>query len=155
MNVKPGSGFSTDHSAFTNAPGTTDCGSCHGWPGTGTVSAPNWLGATGGAPVYITVGGFAISQPPASAATTQAGITNLPHPTGQTACASCHTGGTGGKRAIGYDHASTLIATNCNSCHEAGSNLVGTVFNNSATEAGGASDTRPHTVKDLHRGGKH
>jgi len=31
-----------------------------------------------------------------------------------------------GTMAIGYDHGSTLIATDCNACHEAGSNLVGT-----------------------------
>jgi hypothetical protein len=80
MNVKPGASFVVqDHSAFTSAAGSQDCSSCHSWPGTGTASAPNWLGG-GGTPQFISVGGFAIPRPPASTATTQAGITNLPHP---------------------------------------------------------------------------
>ena len=148
LNIKPTS-FTPDHSGFTNASGSQDCASCHGWPGTGSTLSANWLGATGGAPTYITVGGFAVSRPPATTATTQAGITNLPHPTGQLVCTTCHTGGTGGKMAIGYDHASTLIATNCNSCHEAGSNLVGTVWNGSTSQSAGAGDTRPYTIVGL------
>jgi hypothetical protein len=134
LNVKPGAGFAPD------------------WPGTGSTLMANWIGATGGSPVYITVGGFAISQPPASSATTEGGIASLPHPTGQTACTSCHTGGTGGKMAIGYDHASTLIDTDCSAWHEAGSNLLGTAWSGSTTEAAGAGDTRPYTIRDLNRG---
>ena len=132
MNVKPGAAFTAqDHSSFTNASGSTDCSSCHSFPGTGTVSSPNWLGAGGGVPATIPVGGFMVSQPPATSATTQKGITNLPHPTvgSGVSCSSCHTGGAGGLGAIGYDHKSSLINSNCNSCHEAGSNLVGTKWN--------------------------
>jgi hypothetical protein len=101
----------------------------------------------GGVPPTINVGNFPISQPPASSPTTQTGINALPHPTvGTTPCATCHTGGVGGTKAIGYDHASTLINSNCSSCHEAGSNLVGTVWNGATTEATGAGDTRPYTT---------
>ena len=157
MNVKPGAAFAAqDHSTFTSASGTEDCSSCHSWPGTGTASAPNWLGG-GGAPQYIIVGGFNVSQPPATnATTTQAGIASLPHPSTATlACSTCHMNSVGGKGAIGYDHASTLIATNCNSCHEAGSNLVGAPWNGSTTQAAGAGDTRPFTITSLRatRGG--
>ncbi|HET6410698.1 MAG TPA: hypothetical protein VFG53_01475 [Anaeromyxobacter sp.] len=150
MNVKPGATFTAqDHSAFTSVAGTQDCSACHAWPGTGTASAPNWLGG-GGAPQYIFVGGFAIPQPPATTPSTQTGITNLPHPSTATlACSTCHTGGVGGTGAIGYDHASTLINTNCNSCHEAGTNLVGTLWNGSTTQSGGAGDSRPYTITSL------
>jgi hypothetical protein len=157
---KPGSAFTAqDHSSFTSASGSTDCNSCHSFPGTGTVSAPNWLGAGGGMPSVISVGGFAVSQPPATSAKTQGGINNLPHPTvaSGTSCSTCHTGGAGGKNAIGYDHASSLINSNCNACHEAGSNLVGTPWNGSTSQGSGAGDTRPYTIVGLvpSNGGNH
>jgi len=150
MNVKPGTTFTAqDHSAFTSTPGSQDCSACHAWPGTGTATAPNWLGG-GGTPQFIFVGGFSIPQPPATIATTQTGITNLPHPSTATlACSTCHTGGVGGKGAIGYDHASALINTNCNSCHEAGTNLVGTAWNGATTQGAGAGDSRPYTLTNL------
>jgi hypothetical protein len=34
-----------DHGALTADAGTRDCGECHTFPGTGTLAAPNWLGA--------------------------------------------------------------------------------------------------------------
>jgi hypothetical protein len=151
LNVRPGPGFTAQaHAGFTNASGTQDCSACHSWPGTGTAAAPNWLGG-GGTPQYIAVGGFAIPQPPATAATTQAGIANLPHPTVATGttCATCHTGGVGGKGAIAYDHASALAAANCGACHEAGSNLLGTPWNGATAQASGAGDTRPYTLPSV------
>ncbi|HVO21595.1 MAG TPA: hypothetical protein VMU15_20215 [Anaeromyxobacter sp.] len=150
MNVKPGSSFTAqDHSTFTSASGTDDCSKCHSWPGTGTPAAPNWLGATG-VPPYIVVGGFTIPAPPAATPTTQAGITNLPHPSTATlACATCHTGGVGGLQAIGYDHASTLINSACNACHEAGTDLIGTAWNGATTQSAGAGDSRPFTLTSI------
>jgi hypothetical protein len=147
MNVKPGAAFTAQsHSAFTNVSGSEDCSACHTWPGTGTTAAPNWLGG-GNAPQYITVGGFTIPNPPSNPPTTQVGIVNLPHPsTATVSCATCHTGGAGGKGAIGYDHASTLISTNCAACHETGSDLVGTVWNGATAVSAGAGDTRPITL---------
>jgi hypothetical protein len=151
LNVKPGPGFTAmDHSAFTNAAGTQDCSACHAWPGTGTATAPNWLGATG-TPQFIAVGGFPVPQPPATSATTEPGIANLPHPTlaaGMT-CSTCHPGGTGGTQAAGYDHASALAAASCGACHEAGSNLVGTGWNGATAQASGAGDTRPFTLTSI------
>jgi len=148
FNVKPAATFTQfDHTGITPT-GASDCSACHSYPGTGTTSAPNWLGAAA-MPAYITVGGFTIPVPPAtSAGTIQAGIANLPHPTvaPTTPCTTCHTSASGGKGAIGYDHLSTLIATNCASCHEAGSNLVGTVWNGATSPASGAGDTRPFTL---------
>jgi hypothetical protein len=92
-----------------------------------------------------------VSQPPATSATTQAGINNLPHPTVATgiACTACHTTAGGGKQATGYDHKSTLINTSCNACHEAGSNLVGTKWNGGTSQGAGAGDTRPYTIVGL------
>ncbi|MFT3835660.1 MAG: hypothetical protein QM723_01515 [Myxococcaceae bacterium] len=154
LNVKPGTGFTAQaHAAFTNASGSTDCASCHSWPGTGGTSSPNWLGAVGGAPATISVGGFTVTNPPASNNTTvQAGIANLPHPAvGSQACSVCHTGGVGGRPAIGYDHASTLINNHCNSCHEDGSDLVGTPWN------GTTGNTRPYNFSPVvaNKGGDH
>ena len=148
MNVKPGATFTAfDHSAFSATSGSQDCSSCHSWPGTGTASTPNWLGA-GAMPMYISVGGFAIKQPPATTPTTQLGINNLPHPAVGTgvACTACHAMAAGGKSAIGYDHLSPLINPNCSSCHEAGTNLIGTIWNGATTVAAGAGDSRPYTL---------
>jgi len=76
------------------------------------------------------VGGFTVSQPPATTATVQTGINNLPHPNpGANACTDCHQQPSGGKNAIGYDHASALVNSACNACHEAGSNLLSPVWN--------------------------
>jgi hypothetical protein len=140
-----------DHSGFTDQSGTTDCAACHAWPGTGTPT-PNWLGASGGgAPSTITVGGFKIPQPPATSAQTQAGIPNLPHPGIPTggSCTSCHQSAAGGKKAKGYDHASSLITPHCNACHEAGSDLVGTPWNGATTSTSGAGDARPFTLTSI------
>ena len=98
-----------------------------------------------GMPVYISVGGFNVSQPPAMTPTVQSGISNLFHPS-IASCSNCHAGGVGGKRANGYDHASPSIGSSCISCHEAGSDLVGTSWNGATTKALGAGDTRPHTL---------
>ena len=150
MNVRPGSGFTLlDHSTFTATQGSEDCSSCHFWPGSGTPTAPNWLGAVA-VPQSINVGGFPISQPPATQAMTEPGINNLPHPavTGAT-CTSCHQSSTGGKQAIGYDHLSSLINGHCDACHEAGSDLVGTAWNGATTESAGAGDTRPFSLASV------
>ena len=152
LNVKPGASYTgQSHAAFTSVSGSTDCGSCHSWPGTGGATSPNWLGASGGVPTVISVGGFTISKPPAAnTTTTQQGITNLPHPTaGTQACITCHTTAGGGRNAYGYDHSSALNNANCNACHEAGSDLVNPVWNGSASQASGAGDTRPFTIASL------
>jgi hypothetical protein len=149
LNVKPTAAFTAfDHGAFTSVAGSQDCSACHSWPGTGSASAPNWLGAAG-MPQYITVGGFTVPAPPASAPVLQVGIGNLPHPTSSSTCASCHTGGTGGKGAIGYDHASSLVTTSCNACHEAGTNLIGTKWNGATSASSGAGDSRPFTLTSI------
>lgn len=150
LNLKPGASFTAfDHAPFSATSGTQDCAACHSYPGT-SAAMPNWLGAAA-MPTFISVGGFVIPAPPAaSAGTSQAGITNLPHPANAaTGCAACHTSSAGGRRAFGYDHLSTLITTKCNACHEAGSDLVGTAWNNATTEAGGAGDTRPFTLPSV------
>lgn len=156
MNLKPDSSVTRlDHSTFSSAPGTEDCAACHAWPGTGTTAAPNWLGAAG-VPPFLAVGGFTIPRPPAAAAgTLQAGISNLPHPAvaAGTLCTACHTTASGGRRALGYDHLSPLINTNCNACHEAAPAAGGAAFNDllgtlwsGATVGHGAGDSRPYTL---------
>jgi hypothetical protein len=52
----------------------------------------------------------------------------------------------GGRKALGYDHLSPLINSNCAACHEAGSDLVGTVWNGATAQNLGAGDTRPITL---------
>lgn len=140
FNLKPGPTFAAfDHSSYTNTSGTPDCSSCHSWPGTSTTT-PNWLGAAA-MPAFIAVGGFTIPMPPASAANTvQRGISNLPHPTVGVgvACTTCHVLASGGRRATGYDHRSALINSNCNSCHEVGSDLTAVAWSTSTR-----GDTRP------------
>jgi hypothetical protein len=151
LTEKPASVYTAfDHSGLTNTPGSEDCASCHTFPGTGTVTSANWKGAVG-VPQFIPVGGFPVSQPPATSATTQTGINNLPHPTVATgiACTTCHTTAGGGKQATGYDHKSTLMSTNCNACHEAASNLVGTKWNGATSQGAGAGDTRPYSIVGL------
>ncbi|MFO0584349.1 MAG: hypothetical protein U0229_18900 [Anaeromyxobacter sp.] len=154
LNERPGATFAgQDHSTFTNASTTKDCGECHDWPGTGSASAPNWLGA--GAPALLTVGGFNVPAPPAPTTYVQAGLANLAHPdTAANPCSACHTGGIGGKGAIGYDHNSpagvgTLITLQCNTCHEYGSNLISTAWNKATTTANGAGDSRPYTLTSV------
>ena len=152
MNDKPGASFAAqDHAAFTTASGSTDCSACHAYPGTGSVSAPNWLGAEGGVPTTISVGGFMIAEPPATTTSAQTGISNLPHPTvaAAAACTSCHKSSAGGRNAIGYDHKSALINANCSSCHEAGSDLLGVTWNGATAAASGAGDTRPFSIAGL------
>jgi len=47
MNDNPKSSYTTfNHSNFNNSSSSTDCSSCHTYPGTGTVGAPNWLGGS-------------------------------------------------------------------------------------------------------------
>jgi hypothetical protein len=125
FNLTPVASFTAqDHSALTASTGQ-DCSSCHQWPGTGTAAAPNWQRMVG-PPPFISVGGFPIAQPPATSATTQAGLNNLPHPAIPTgaSCTTCHASASGGRGAFAYDHAQAPT-TGCASCHEAGSDLVG------------------------------
>jgi hypothetical protein len=131
LNVKPaGVAGGQDHAGFTATSGSQDCSACHSLPGTGTASAPNWKGAAG-FPTYIAVGGFTISRPPATSTTTQTGIANLPHPPVATgvACTTCHPAASSGHRnASGYPHTSSLIASKCNACHEAGTDLLAVTY---------------------------
>ena len=93
-----------------------------------------------------------LKKKPGVGATLQAGIFNLPHPasgSGGFTCTSCHSSPTGGRKAIGYDHKSTLINANCDACHEAGSDLVSTAWNASTSAGAGAGDTRPFTLAGL------
>ena len=50
MNDNPKSSYTVfNHSNFNNSNTSTDCSSCHNYPGTGTQGSPNWLGgSTGG-----------------------------------------------------------------------------------------------------------
>jgi hypothetical protein len=152
LSEKPPASYAPqNHAAFTGAVTTTDCSACHAYPGTGDGSAPNWLGSVGGAPTAMSVGGFAVAQPPATDSVTQQGINNLPHPTIASggSCTGCHSGGVGGRKAIGYDHASKLINANCSACHEAGSDLVASPWNAATATGSGAGDTRPFSISGL------
>ena len=87
MNVKPGAGFAAfDHTAFTATPGSQDCNSCHSWPGAGTPTSPNWLGASA-APATVTLTNWGYGSP-----TTHTVTFAHPSPSTYTSCAQCHAG---------------------------------------------------------------
>jgi len=97
MNVKPGASFTAeDHSPFTDASGSQDCSSCHTWPGTGSATAPNWLGAAG-APAIVTLTGWT------SGTSITSNTVTFSHPTNYTSCAQCHVG-TNFSTIIDYNH---------------------------------------------------
>jgi hypothetical protein len=99
MNVKPGAIFiAEDHSSFTDAPGSQDCSSCHTWPGTGSATAPNWLGAAG-APAVVTLTGWTSGSLITSNTVTFA----HPSPASYSSCAQCHTG-SGFSTIVDYNH---------------------------------------------------
>jgi hypothetical protein len=98
MNVKPAAGFAFDHSSFTAASGSQDCASCHTWPGTGTPTAPNWLGAAA-APAIVTLTPWSSGTSITSKTVTFA----HPRPNTYTSCAQCHAG-TSFSTLIDYNH---------------------------------------------------
>jgi len=88
MNVKPAASFPLfDHSTFSATSGTQDCSACHSWPGTGTATAANWLGAAA-APATVTLTGWASGTSITSNTVTFA----HPRPSTYTSCAQCHAG---------------------------------------------------------------
>ena len=46
VSVPAASTAAFDHSTLANPANSRDCGDCHTFPGTGTATTPNWLGAT-------------------------------------------------------------------------------------------------------------
>lgn len=159
LNLKPVATFAVDHSGFT-ATSATDCSGCHS-------SGASWrLTGSSSTPASLSLGGFSIAQPPAAnATTTQAGLNGVPHPAvgAPLTCTSCHAQSTGGRSAFGYDHA-LAPANGCSSCHEAGSDLVGTPWTlnapgatqvaaqcgrGSGTVADRGGDTRPVGIATL------
>ncbi len=98
MNIRPGASYSFDHSTFTAAAGSQDCGSCHSWPGTGTPAIANWLGAAA-APDTVTLAGWASGTSITSNTVTFA----HPSPSTYTSCAQCHVG-TNFKTVIDFNH---------------------------------------------------
>jgi len=150
MNVKPGASFT----AYTTARSTANLRD----PGLQLrvtlarerhVREPEWLGA-GASPQYISVGAGSPSATPAATVTTQLGINNLPHPNvGPVWSHLLPRDFSRRQIAIGYDHLSPLINTNCGSCHEAGTNLIGTLWNGATAQASGAGDSRPITLASV------
>jgi hypothetical protein len=99
LNLKPGAGFPLyDHTALSAAAGTQDCTACHTWPGTGTASAPNWLGASA-VPAIVTLAGWTSS----ASITSQTVSFAHPGPGTYTSCAQCHLG-TDYTKVIDYNH---------------------------------------------------
>lgn len=134
----------------------TDCNGCHQWPGPSGPANPTWRRqSTASAPQFLSVGGFSIPSSLAAGAT-QSGVNGLAHPAVPAggSCTTCHMQAGGGRRAFGYDHA-LAPATGCSSCHEAGSDLVGTSWTQgsamvaascargSGSIAASGGDTRP------------
>jgi len=98
MNVKPGATFTAfDHSTFSAAPGTQDCSSCHSWPGTGTATTANWLGASA-VPLTVTLTNWGYGSPTSHTVTFA-----HPGPSTYTSCEQCHAG-SNFSTIIDYNH---------------------------------------------------
>lgn len=153
LNVKPGPAYTQqDHSGFT-ATSTQDCAACHSWPGTGTATAPNWLGATG---AHAASGPTATSTLDCNTCHGQNGnsskhllVPAAQHYGGITngnKCTSCHIDFAGFKGTIAnlkYAHtnATANAGQGCGNCHVFSASLYTTLTNTPAltfpTTAGG------------------
>ena len=140
MNLKPGTGYAAmDHSAYT-ATSTTDCVGCHAWPGTGTSTAPNWLGAVGahaasGSTSASTLDcntchgqtGTATKHLAVAAASHYGGLAN------GNRCVTCHINFAGFKDTITnllYPHTNSSANTGgCVTCHAYQSQIYTTLTN--------------------------
>jgi hypothetical protein len=139
MNVKPGPSYAgQDHAGFSAASGSTDCSSCHSYPGTGTLAAPNWLGASGG---HAKSGSTAASSLDCGSchgqngsAATHLGVAAASH-YGGTAngnrCTSCHvdfSAFSGTTANLSYAHTNaTADANGCGTCHAFSAQLYTTL----------------------------
>ena len=127
MNVRPGASFAFDHSTFTAAAGSQDCGSCHSWPGTGTPATANWLGAAA-APDTVTLAGWASGTSITSNTVTFA----HPRPSTYTSCAQCHAG-TNFTTVIDYNHDGLTSKVTINGVAPAVMPNLGTSIYNAST----------------------
>jgi hypothetical protein len=99
LNIKPTAGFPVyDHTALSATAGTQDCSACHVWPGTGTPSSANWLGASA-APALVTLTAWSSS----ASITSQTVTFAHPGPGTYTSCTQCHAG-TDYTKIIDYNH---------------------------------------------------
>jgi hypothetical protein len=136
LNVKPGAGYATDHSAYT-ATSAQDCSSCHAWPGTNPTT-PNWQGATAahaatGSSVTSTLdcntchglNGSSTVHLAVAASAHYGGVTN-----GNT-CKSCHVNFAGFDTTVAnlkYAHTNaTANAGGCVTCHKFTASLYTTL----------------------------
>jgi hypothetical protein len=138
MNVKPGASFTQfDHAQYT-ATSTSDCSSCHSWPGTSTTT-PNWLGATG---AHAATGPTATSTLDCNTCHGQNGNStkHLTVPAAQhyggitngNKCTSCHINfagfkGTTANLLYGHTNATANAGAGCSNCHVFASQLYTTL----------------------------
>lgn len=131
INIKPtlpvSNGF--DHSTI----GTSDCGTCHNYPGTGSVGAANWLGAVDGGP--HTIAFLQSSQNSCVNCHTMTGSTSVPLGAPITVMTTSYAGKGGVPVQFTHDYTSTTAGsnatttvryqlTNCLGCHsQAGLNV--------------------------------
>jgi hypothetical protein len=127
MNVKPGASFAFDHSAFTAASGSQDCGSCHSWPGTGTPTAANWLGAAA-APAVVTLAGWSSG----TSITLNTVTFAHPRPSTYTSCAQCHAG-TDFSTIVDFNHDGLTSNVTINGVVPAAMPNLGTSMYNAST----------------------
>ena len=132
------SGFS--HSGI----GTSDCKSCHTFPGTGVLgnanNPPNWKGAGGAVPQSISL------APPTG---TNWGTLTVPHPstTSRTGmnCATCHVNYNPNLSIKGYDHNAPVTGIKCVYCHTTNQQVVNSgvaITTRPTNHEGGVSPTR-------------
>ncbi|MGE3759081.1 MAG: cytochrome c3 family protein, partial [Pseudobdellovibrionaceae bacterium] len=127
--------------------GSTDCVSCHSFPGTGVLNSatnpPNWKGSGGAMPATVSL------TPPTGR---NWGNLTVPHPimasnlTG-ISCATCH-GNNVAARIIGYDHANPPSGIKCVYCHYSSQTVVGVSVDTKSHE--GASNTKDCNASGCH-----
>lgn len=137
-----------DHNPATL--GNADCKSCHILPGTGSTTAPNWLGASGAMPATVTypvpkgsTGWTALSKAHPAQVTT-----STTHAITSTDCAYCHANYNSTASVKGWDHKDTTF--NCGFCHFTNQQVVLPPTNFSTRSHNGASFTKSCNASGCH-----
>lgn len=163
--MKPGSSFTAfDHSALSGT-SAQDCSSCHTWPGTGTASAANWLGAAGSHASSGTTKGSTLDcntcHGQSGSATLHLSVAASSHYGGVSngnGCITCHINFAGFKDTttnLLYPHANaTADASGCGTCHAFQSQIYTTLTNTPsltyAMSAGSHSFSQTQSVTGSH-----
>ncbi|MEQ1665981.1 MAG: hypothetical protein ABL927_11460, partial [Bdellovibrionales bacterium] len=131
-----------DHSTI----GASDCLACHSATGlNGTIAAPNWTGAVGGAPSTYTIASHVVTN-------SFAGFT-APHTSTNTNCTACHGTSTNYKTITGFDHLMLPAGSNtCVSCHLGSAASVAAYIGSGSLIRIKGTDSRHHSLTNFSKG---